>query len=159
MWNMARSPRPRPRPVARRQTGFGLLEVLISVVVLSIGLLGLSALLVNAIKNNQSSLQRTQATMLTYLMFDAMRANRADAANGLYHLAKTCTVPAEGSTLVSRDHYFWMDKLKKNIGNENTTCGEVNCPKGASTCTVRVYWKDNRDDANAEEKFEVATRL
>ena len=142
-----------------RQAGFSLIEVLIAVLVLGVGLLGMAALQMSALKSNQLSLQRTQAVTMIYFMFDAMRANREDALNGLYDLAKTCSIPSEGSTLASRDHYFWLNALKANIGNEGTTCGEIDCPSGASACTVSVYWKDNRDANSSEEHFEVATRL
>ncbi|PKL95002.1 MAG: type IV pilus modification protein PilV, partial [Gammaproteobacteria bacterium HGW-Gammaproteobacteria-8] len=106
-----------------RQGGFSLLEVLISVVVLSVGLLGMAALQINAMKNSQSSFQRTQAVMLSYYMLDAMRANRADAVAENYNLAKTCEVPVEGGSLVSHDRHFWLQALKDNIGNAATTCG------------------------------------
>ncbi len=79
-----------------RQSGFTLLEVLVAVVVLGVGMLGVAALQVNALKSNQSSLQRTQAVTMIYYMLDAMRANRADAANELYDMGKTCAVPTAG---------------------------------------------------------------
>ena len=87
-----------------RQAGFSLIEVLIAVLVLGVGLLGMAALQMSALKSNQLSLQRTQAVTMIYFMFDAMRANREDAINGIYDLAKTCSIPSEGSALTSRDH-------------------------------------------------------
>lgn len=151
--------RKRTAALVRRHSGFSLIEVLIAVLVLGVGLLGVAALQTNALKNNQLSLQRTQATAMIYFMFDAMRANRGDAGSGEYHLAKTCSVPSAGSTLVSKDHSFWLQALKGNIGDESTTCGEINCPAGATSCTVAVYWVDKRFEGDVNEKFEVSTRL
>lgn len=147
-------------PSASRQRGFSLLEVLISVVVLSIGLLGMAALQINAMKNSQSSFQRSQAVMLSYYMLDAMRANRADAVAENYNLAKTCVVPAEGGSLVTRDRHFWLQALKNNIADVATTCGQITCVAATSTCTVRIYWNDDRGTGGAgEQLFETSTRM
>lgn len=145
----------------RRQDGFSLIETLIAVLVLSVGLLGVAALQMNAIKNNQLSLQRSQAVVMINFMLDSMRANRPDAANGNYNIGKTCTVPAAAATLLSNDRHFWLQALKDNIGNEDSTCGEIACQTNAGNtdCRVAVYWKDKNDGSAAEEKFEVATRL
>ena len=159
MWPAADRPTPMARP--RRQDGFSLIETLIAVLVLSVGLLGVAALQMNAIKNNQLSLQRSQAVVMINFMLDAMRANRADASNSNYNMAKTCTVPLAAATLVSNDLHFWLQALKDNIGNESSTCGEIACQTnaGRTDCRVAVYWKDKNDASDAEEKFEVATRL
>jgi type IV pilus assembly protein PilV len=159
----------RSPPVRRRwrQEGFSLIETLIAVLVLSVGLLGMAALQMNAIKNNQLSLQRSQAVVMINFMLDSMRANRADAANGNYDTrsgaskGKTCTVPAAAANLVDNDRHFWLQALKDNIGNENTTCGEIDCQTNAGNtdCRVAIYWKDKNDSSAAEEKLEVATRL
>ena len=140
------------------QGGFSLIEVLVSVLVLSVGLLGMAALQINAMKNNQSSFQRTQAVMLSYFMLDAMRANRADALSGNYNMAKACAVPAEGTSLASNDRHFWMQALKDNIANDDDTCGEIAC--AGSTCTVSIYWNDERGTGGSDEQvFETSTRL
>ena len=148
-----------------RQAGFSLIEVLVAVLVLGVGMLGIAALQLNAMRNNQLSLQRTQAVTMIYFMLDALRANRSDAVNGNYNLSHTpgnaCPVPAIGTTLVSNDRHFWLQALKDNIGDENSTCGEIDCQTSAgnTNCRVAVYWKDNRDTSGGVEKLEVATRL
>lgn len=140
------------------QGGFSLLEVLVAVVVLSIGLLGAASLQINALKNNQSSLQRSQAVMLTYYMLDALRANRSDAEAGRYNLAKTCSVPASGSSLVSHEQNFWLQALKDNIGSSAATCGQINCSD--ATCTVTIYWDDGRaTGGSATQSFATTTQL
>ncbi|HZE18056.1 MAG TPA: type IV pilus modification protein PilV, partial [Mycobacterium sp.] len=65
----------------RQQAGVGLMEVLITVLVLSIGLLGLAGLQATGLRNNHGSLLRTQATMLAADMADRIRANPAGLAN------------------------------------------------------------------------------
>lgn len=131
----------------RWQAGFSLLEVLISVVVLSVGLLGMAGLQANALRNTQSSLQRTQISMLTHLIFDAMRANRAVT----YSLAKTCEVPAAEGSLAEKDIKYWIEKLQTNLGDDEQSCGEISCED--QVCTVRIYWNDSRGtEAHALEE-------
>lgn len=120
------------------QGGFSLLEVLISVVVLSIGLLGMAGLQANALRNTQSSLQRTQVSMLNHLIFDAMRANRAVS----YALAKTCDVPESAGSLAERDMKYWLERIQRNLGEDEQSCGEIACED--RVCTVRIYWNDSR---------------
>ena len=74
----------RPRTPVDTQRGVGMIEVLITVLVLSIGLLGLAALQGFSLQGNQVSYQRTQATNIAYEIIDDMRANRRDVRNGDY---------------------------------------------------------------------------
>lgn len=59
----------------RASRGFSLLEVMIAVLVLSVGLLGLAALQSFSLQNNQSANYRTHATNLAYELIDSIRAN------------------------------------------------------------------------------------
>lgn len=61
--------------------GFTLLEVLVAVVVLSIGLLGLASLQVNGLRFSHSAYLRSQATALAYELADRMRANTPGLAS------------------------------------------------------------------------------
>ncbi len=56
-------------------SGFTLIEILISLVVLSIGLLGVAGMQVVGMKNNHSAYLRTQATLLAYDYADILRTN------------------------------------------------------------------------------------
>ena len=56
------------------QRGFTLIEVLVAVLVLSIGLLSLAALQGISLRNNHSAYLRTQANNIAYEVIDQMRA-------------------------------------------------------------------------------------
>ena len=71
---------------ARRMAGFTLLEVLVALVVLSIGLLGLSGLQTTSLRNNHAAFLRSQATLLNNDIADRMRANRDSATAGNYNI-------------------------------------------------------------------------
>lgn len=66
---------------SKYQAGVGLLEVMITMLVLSIGLIGVASLQLHALQANQNSLQRSQAVNLTYDLMDRLRANRDIAIN------------------------------------------------------------------------------
>ncbi|HLE93281.1 MAG TPA: type IV pilus modification protein PilV, partial [Sulfuricaulis sp.] len=61
--------------IAFQHRGFSLIEVLVALLVLSIGLLGLAALQTTSLQYNTGSYFRTQATFLAYDIIDRMRAN------------------------------------------------------------------------------------
>jgi type IV pilus assembly protein PilV len=66
-----------------RQAGFTLLEILITIVILSIGLLGIAGMQATGLRNNHSAYTKTQAANLAMDMADRIRANpdaRADYA-------------------------------------------------------------------------------
>nr|WP_297355420.1 type IV pilus modification protein PilV [uncultured Caldimonas sp.] len=159
MWTRT-SKRCQPRPLAHRarQRGATLIETLVAVLVLSIGILGIAGLQARALQNNQSAYERSQAVMLSYFALDAMRANLAAAKSGSYALDKTCEVPDEDDTLVEADHKAWMQALKDNLGDRDSTCGEIECT--GDVCTVRIFWDDSRALSGEDELVvETTTRL
>ena len=67
------------------QDGFTLLEILVAIVVLSIGLLGLAGLQALSLNNNQLAYYRSIASQQAYDMADRIRANLVGAAAGNYN--------------------------------------------------------------------------
>ncbi|MGH8378064.1 MAG: type IV pilus modification protein PilV, partial [Gammaproteobacteria bacterium] len=66
--------------------GFSLLEVLIALVILSVGLLGIAGLMSTSLKSNDSAYMQSQATTLAYNMIDRMRANMTETNNLTYQV-------------------------------------------------------------------------
>ncbi|HMA98346.1 MAG TPA: type IV pilus modification protein PilV [Wenzhouxiangella sp.] len=62
----------------RSQRGMSLIEVLVALLVLSIGLLGLAALQSFTLQANQGAYHRTQAVNTAYEVADFLRANRGN---------------------------------------------------------------------------------
>lgn len=130
----------------RRQRGVGLIEVLVSLLVMAIGMLGLAALQSLAMRNSQSSLDRTQAVYQIYSILDAMRAN--SNALAAYRIAKTCAPPAAGATLASKDLNWWITQLQKGQDGQGRgslgpgSCGTIGV--NGRVVTVTVQWDDSR---------------
>ena len=134
----------RVNPVAmpRQARGIGLIEVMVSLVVLAVGLLGIAAMQSMALRGGQGSLESTQAVMATNSILEAIRANPTQAAS--YTMAKTCAVPTAGGTAAGIDKAAWITALKSTIGSgptDTTTCGQITC---AATCVITVFWDDSR---------------
>lgn len=135
-----------PDGFAGAQRGATLIEVLIAVLVLAVGLLGVAALQASALRNSQSSFERSQATILTYSLFDAMRADLANAAT--YNTGGwMCNAPT-GATLRDSQLADWMGTMQANLGTGANTCVQVrDC--GGVACTVDVRWDDSRGTGGA----------
>ena len=63
------------------QQGLSLIEAMVSLLVISIGLLGIASLQVNAMKLNSSSYWHSQAIMAAHNMADRVRANSLETNN------------------------------------------------------------------------------
>ncbi len=125
--------------------GTSLIEVLISVLILGIGLLGIASMQAITLRNGQSSMERSQAVMQTYSILDAMRSNVLVARANSYNMARSCTVPAAVTTLAQNDLHDWMTNVQTNLGA--TACGTINC--ASNVCTITVDWNDSRGTAGA----------
>jgi type IV pilus assembly protein PilV len=62
------------------QSGFSLVEVLVALVVLSVGMLGIAVMFVQSVRSSRTAILRTQAVNLVSDMADRVRAN-ANAQN------------------------------------------------------------------------------
>lgn len=142
-----------------RVAGVGLIEILIAVLVMAIGMLGIAAMQAMALRNSQSSLERSQAVIQSYAILDAMRANLAQARDGDYNLARTCDAPAAGATLATNDLANWITSLDETLGS--SACGQIVCAAAgglaaAQNCTVTVEWNDTRGSEGVED-YQIVT--
>src|SRR4051812_46255869 len=104
----------------RRASGFTMLEALVSILILSFGLLALAGLFVSGAQNNRNANLRTVATQQAYNMADRMRTNLSaltvlSPAVPYYHLPtatqRDCytTVICDSQQMAMNDYYEWND--------------------------------------------------
>lgn len=145
----------------RSMRGVSLIEVLVSVVIVAIGLLGIAAMQSMALRGGQSSLESSQAMMQTQSILESMRANRANA--GAYATGGMLCDPDGApavNALAEDDLTDWIASLKGTIGAENdtTTCGQI-AVDAAGTWTVTVQWDDSRAGGGGERQVVTETRI
>ena len=141
----------------RTQTGTGMIEVLVAIVILSIGLLGLAGLQTAGLKSNQSASFRSTASMMAYSMLDSMRANRSSAGEGSYSHSLSEDDPAaeaEGEVEIPGDVTAWLDELKSRLPDGN---GAIDIDAD-NKVTITIQWDDSRGAA-IPQQFVMTTRL
>ena len=129
-----------------KMKGVGLIEVLITVLVLAIGLLGLAGLQLSALQNNQSSYERSQGIVQSYTIIEAIRADTESAKSGRFNIA--IDDDATGSNFPANALQTWREQLTQNLGEEAT--GSVNCTN--TMCTVTIRWDDSRGTGGSDSQ-------
>ena len=109
------------RVLSRSQRGLTLIEVLIAVLVFSLGLIGLAGLLIVSTQANHGAYLRTQASFLAHAMADRMRANPAAVWAGRYNsgayplaVAPPACASAAGCSpaqVAQRDQALWSRQI------------------------------------------------
>lgn len=132
------------RPHIHKHRGFTLLEVLIALLVLSIGLLGLAALQTSGLRSNQMATMRTLATQIAYDMTDRMRANPTGMTNLEYVIATDETPAASPATTAEIDLTEWRDQVARLPGGLSSITRSAGPPV---THEITVYWDEERKGA------------
>ena len=143
-----------------RQRGFTLLEVLIAVVILSIGLLGVAGMQASAMRNNHSAYSKTQATALAMDIADRIRINSSVAANYDFDTDSDvpeskpgCMADANGCSptdLAEYDIYEWSQPI---ISAESPILpgGRAIIERNGTITTIAIYWREPQfKDLNAK---------
>lgn len=133
-----------PQTGLRAQRGVGLIEVLVAVLVVSVGFLGVAALQAYSLSTNNSAMARTMATTASYSILDAMRADVAAAESGAYNTTVTANAcPDATTTFADNQLAQWCTELGGTLGAAATTTGKINC-SNTGVCTVTIQFDDSR---------------
>lgn len=155
---------------SKRSAGFSLIEVLIALVILSVGLLGIAAMVSVSLKSKESSYYRSQATALSYAILDRMRANRAPASTSAYDVAigqtlgnnltgQSITVPTGDCTdltspcnndqIAALDLTQWKSDLAATLPSGDGSISTVTW-NSMTQVTITVQWNDKRATQSVE---------
>jgi type IV pilus assembly protein PilV len=131
-----------------RSLGFTMLEVLVAILVIAIGLLGMAALQMNALRMGQSAYHRSVASQLAYDMSDRMRGNfagviafgynRTGVATDYADAVAACTTTAGciAADLAKNDAYEWQQQVRALLPSaEAIVCVDSTPDDGASGTT------------------------
>ncbi len=135
----------------RREGGVGLIEVLVTLIVLSIGLLGFASLQVRSVQMNQSAMSRTQAINAAYDIVDRVMVNKSAAALNTYAIAIGAAPPSMPTTIDSpttraqADLNEWFQQVQQlPSGDASLTIVGAN-----EQLAVIVCWDDERGQGGA----------
>ncbi len=121
--------------------GTSLLEVLVTIVIMAVGLLGLAKLQVNNLRQQQNSLHRTEATLLANDILDSMRA--ANSVNhdqaGAYVVTTGSTSAAGPSPVATADVSDWKTRIAQALPQ-----GDGSISVNGRIATIRIEWNDRR---------------
>jgi type IV pilus assembly protein PilV len=131
------------------QRGTGLIEVLVAMLVLSIGFLGIAMLQTRALSSNNGSMTRVSAVISSYTILDAMRIDRANALSGAYDgTVNASSCPTSNSTLAQIVLIDWCAKLRDTFAATSTApTGKIESVSG-STNTYQVTITYNEGGAS-----------
>ena len=136
----------------KNNEGFTLIEVLISMLILAVGLLGLAGLQATGLRNNISAYNRSQATQLAYDLADRMRANVAEAQNyntSIYITQAPAGTAVPNCELAAGCSPTQMAQNDLSVWNTNVTTtlplGQGTVGVTVSLFTITINWDDNRD--------------
>lgn len=143
------------------QQGVGLIEVLVAVLVLSIAFLGIAALQAMSLSTNNSAMSRSMATIASYSILDAMRADMAGARAANYNkkvVADHC--PAANGSLAGNQLNQWCTQLAQGLGAAASTTGQVNCRAigQSADCTITITFDDSRSGSGGSVEQKIVTR-
>ncbi len=145
---------------SRLQRGFTLIEMMVALLIFSLGLMGMASLMVLSVKTNQSAYLRTQASFLAQSMADRMRANmgQINAYNGTYDYSTVGSDPcASGAacppaTQVLRDRVLWSQLLTESLPNPTAVVACNGAVRGGALqagsapydglCTMTISWDE-----------------
>ena len=141
----------------RNTHGFTLIEVMIAMLVMSLGMLGIASTLITAVRSASSNYLKQQAVQYTYDIADRMRSNfilakDPTAANPYITAlsapaaaaAKDCTAAVcSTAEMAAYDVWQWKSTLKNNLpgglGSITVAAGPLS---GTDLVTVVVQWSD-----------------
>ncbi len=147
------------------QSGFTLVEIMVSLVILGIGLLGLTGLQVSGLKNTQTASQNRLSTMLAYDMAERMQSNPYSVEQGSYNNVTGATHSCSRSTPCSADDqaeldmYEWSAELASKLPlgtgvvcidstpTHDDTPSTPACDGSGDVYSIKLWW--DRDASGA----------
>ncbi len=135
----------------RTQTGLTLVEILIALVVLSVGLLGIAGMQATGLRNNHAAYSKMQATNLAMDMADRIRSNPQGAATynvGTLNAGNQPAAPnpvciTNGCTpaqLAQTDLFQWSRPILTN--NSILPDGSASIAVNNDLVTITLFWRE-----------------
>lgn len=133
----------------KKHQGFTLIEVLISLLIMTLGIVGVLKMQTQSLKSNQRAHFRTQADLLSRDMLARMQANKTEAKNGKYVAgskpanASNCqTIECSPTQLTQWDLYQWYEQIERQLPSGSATV--ENFGVDTNRYLISIRWDDYR---------------
>lgn len=128
-----------------RSRGMTLIEVLVTLVITSVGLLGVAAMQLTSLRNNYDAYVRSQAAMLAADILDRMRANRDEALGGNYVIALGAS--AGVGTTWQADLTAWKATLAAQLpnGDGSVQTAATDAAGRVTIVNIWIQWGERGD--------------
>ena len=145
-----------------KSSGFTLLEVMVAMLIFSVGMLGLAGIQAIALKNNSTAYQRTIAMQQSYNMSDLIRANTAadgyrvtdfssltttlitaPSKDCIATSAATICTPTE---MAQFDIYHWQKRLEHELPS-----GKGKVTQTGNIFEIIIMWDEQRTGATGTD--------
>ncbi len=141
-------------PKTNATKGFSLVELLVSVVILSIGVLGTVALQARALNDNQDAYLRTQAIFLAYDMGDRINANPKGWVTVPSATNNSCTASNANCSvgnMAAFDYWNWQNDVTAKLtgGTGTVVLNGTLCSGTATAAGMRIMVTWTRVNTNA----------
>jgi type IV pilus assembly protein PilV len=142
-----------------------MIELLVSLLIFTFGMLGLAGLQTRTLSFNQSSLLRSQATALTDDILDRMRSDRTRALAGSWDTAMNVNASAMATgTFPERDVRAWKEQVQSLLPAGQASIVTVLPGAGVAadligTVTITIQWDDTRRAGNKPGEAYTPTAL
>lgn len=129
----------------RRLAGLTLIEILITLLVISIGLLGVAGLHAMSLRNNYDALMRSHASALAADIADRMRANRGAANDYEIDLETTEVDVGEDPPISATDLFEWRETLAAQLP-QGTGAVDVELVDERIVVTITIQWGERGEE-------------
>ncbi len=137
--------------IAKRQRGFSLVEVLIALVVMSVGMLGIAGLYVQSMQAGRTSMLRHHAVTLAGDVADRIRANQfaegdyasGTGAGGFDHGCVVGSVVCTAAQMAANDIFVWKDQAAEMLpGGDVAVTYTAAAGAVPPTYVITVSWSE-----------------
>lgn len=139
------------RAMTQQEAGFSMLEVLIALVVFSVGLLGMAMMQQTGMQTLAGSGQLSDAVYLAEDMADRIRANRGHAVSGTTYnsidnaVNAHCVASCSAAQIAAKDLFDWDEAVNSQLS------GVATIARSGDSYNITVSWNErNRDDPNLD---------
>jgi len=137
----------------KKQSGFSMLEVLVSLLIIMIGALGMAGIQMLSISNTEIARYQSLAALLASSMAAEIQGNQkywgtaptgisvtGGAVSGGPSASSSCGSACTASQVAGNTLQTWATSIANVLPTAN---GSISCSNTPATCTVQLQWQEN----------------